>query len=266
MGPGEKLAVRLLLLGPPGAGKGTQAGRLAAHLGVPHIATGDMLRQVTVADSPLARRLQSYMDRGELVPDHLMNEIFEERISQPDAQAGWVLDGYPRNVDQAKMLDEALALRGVGIDKAIRFAVTGREIVSRLSGRRVCPTDGSVYHVVTNPPKVEGICDIDGTPLVQREDDREDTVLRRLEVYGQRTKPLYDLYGEKGILAEVDAIGSPDEVYERLLRVVGEDQGGPGGSSSPAERSGAGEAADPLWLRERSAGADPERKEEGGHS
>jgi len=225
--------LRVLLLGPPGAGKGTQAARLAAHLGVPHIATGDMLRQAANADTPLGRRLHSYMDRGDLVPDDLTNAIVEERISQPDVAKGFVLDGYPRSVDQAKMLDESLAMHGASLDKAIKFMITGPEIVSRLSGRLVCPVDGSVYHLVTNPPKVDKLCDIDGSPLVQREDDSEDTVLRRLEVYGQRTKPLYDLYREKGILDEVDAIGSTDEVYDRLLEVVGaeeskEPQGGPG--------------------------------------
>jgi adenylate kinase len=181
-----------------------------------------MLRLAANADSPLGRRLHSYMDRGELVPDDLTNAIVEERISQPDAAKGFVLDGYPRSVDQAKMLDESLAKQGVSLDKAVKFMITGPEIVSRLSGRLVCPVDGSVYHLVTNPPKVDKLCDIDGTPLVEREDDSEETVLRRLEVYGQRTKPLYDLYREKGILDEVDAIGSPDEVYDRLLKVVGE--------------------------------------------
>ncbi|MCW3045644.1 MAG: Adk [Actinobacteria bacterium] len=212
--------MRIVLLGPPGAGKGTQAARLAAHLGVPHIATGDMLRLAANADTPLGRRLHSYMDRGELVPDDLTNSIVEERISQPDAAGGFILDGYPRSVDQAKMLDESLAMQGASLDKAIKFMVTGPEIVKRLSGRLVCPVDGSVYHLVTNPPKVDKLCDIDGTPLVQREDDSEETVLRRLEVYGQRTKPLYDLYGERGILDEVDAIGSTEEVYERLLRAA----------------------------------------------
>ncbi len=214
-------AVRLIVLGAPGAGKGTQAARLAAELGVPHIATGDMFRQTSSSDLPLAERLKSYMDRGELVPDDLTNEIVEARISEPDAAAGFVLDGYPRSVDQAKMLDRTLAARGVQLDRAIKFMITGKEIVARLSGRRVCPEDGSVYHVVLNPPRVAGVCDLDGTPLVQREDDREETILRRLEVYGQRTKPLYDLYAGRGILADVDAIGTPDEVYGRLLRVVG---------------------------------------------
>jgi adenylate kinase len=132
------------------------------------------------------------------------------------------------------MLDESLALQGASLDKAIKFMITGPEIVKRLSGRLVCPVDGSVYHLVTNPPKVDRLCDIDGTPLVQREDDSEETVLRRLEVYGQRTKPLYDLYRERGILDEVDAIGSTEEVYDRLLKVVS------GESKEP--QSGSGES------------------------
>ena len=223
--------MRVIVLGPPGAGKGTQAARLAARLGVPHIATGDMFRHAAAEDTPAGRRLHSYMDRGELVPDDLTNELVEERIAQPDAASGFVLDGYPRSVDQAKMLDEALAARGAALDRAIKFMVTGSEIVSRLSGRRVCPVDGSVYHIVTDPPKVPGRCDIDGTPLVQREDDQEETVLHRLEVYGQRTKPLYDLYAERGILSSVDAIGTHDEVFERLLKVLGLDgDEAPGGA------------------------------------
>jgi adenylate kinase len=161
------------------------------------------------------------MDRGELVPDDLTNELVEARISEPDAANGFVLDGYPRSVEQAEMLDDALAARGTKIDKAIKFMITGPEIVARLSGRRVCPVDGTVYHLVTHPPKVPGRCDIDGTPLVQREDDREDTILRRLEVYGKSTRPLYDLYAERGILFPVDAIGTTDEVFRRLLDVVG---------------------------------------------
>jgi adenylate kinase len=211
----------LVLLGPPGAGKGTQAERLARHLGVPHIATGDMLRHVSSSDTPLGRRLRSYMDRGELVPDELTNEILEARISEADAAAGFVLDGYPRNVDQAKMLDKALAAKGVELDRAIKLMITGAEIIARLSGRRVCPVDGRVYHIVTNPPKVPGRCDVDGAPLVQREDDTEETIRRRLEVYGKSTKPIYEFYAGRGLLVEVDAIGTPDEVYQRMIRALG---------------------------------------------
>jgi adenylate kinase len=195
-----------------------------------------MFRAAAAADTPLAHRLHSYMERGELVPDDLVNELVEHRITQPDAASGFILDGYPRNVDQAKMLDDSLAAHDASVDRAIKFMVTGPEIVARLSGRRVCPVDGSVYHIVTNPPKVPGRCDIDGTPLVQREDDQEETILHRLEVYGERTKPLYDLYAERGILSSVDAIGSTEQVYQRLLKALGLDDANaapssPGGSS-----------------------------------
>jgi adenylate kinase len=213
--------VRLLVLGPPGAGKGTQAGRLAADLGVAHIATGDMFRALLRTDSPLARRLRSFMDRGELVPDDLTNELLEKRLAEPDAANGFILDGYPRNVDQARRLDALLAARDAPLGKVIKFMVTGPEIVARLSGRWVCPTCGTVYHVTQNPPRVRGVCDLDGTPLVQRPDDTEETVLHRLEVYGKQTKPLYDFYAARGILEGVDAIGTPEEVYDRLAAVTG---------------------------------------------
>ncbi|HLI57346.1 MAG TPA: nucleoside monophosphate kinase, partial [Actinomycetota bacterium] len=148
-----------------------------------------------------------------------------------------VLDGYPRDVEQAKRLDDVLAAAGTGIDKVFRFMVTGPEIIARLSGRWVCPVDGTAYHVRTNPPKVPGICDLDGTPLVQREDDTEETVKHRLEVFGARTKPLYDFYAARGLLVDVDAIGTPEEVHERLAAAAGlekiaaEGAGGAEGSS-----------------------------------
>lgn len=213
--------MRAIVLGPPGAGKGTQAGRLAADLAVAYIATGDMFRAMARSETPLAKEVRSYMDRGELVPDELANRMLEERLAEPDAAGGFVLDGYPRDVDQAKRLDEVLAARQTAVDKVFRFMVTGPEIIARLSGRRVCPVDGTAYHMVTNPPKVPGICDIDGTPLVQRPDDTEETVKHRLEVFGERTKPLYDFYAERGILVAVDGIGTTEEVYRRLAAAAG---------------------------------------------
>lgn len=208
--------LHLIFLGPPGAGKGTQATRLAEHLGIPHIATGDMFRQAAAADTVLGRRVKESIDRGELVPDSLTNELVEERLSMPDAAAGFILDGYPRNLEQAQFLDAALERQGVKIDRVIKFMVTGSEIVARLSGRRVCTVCGAVYHQSLQPPRVPGICDYDGSELIQREDDREETILRRLEVYGGQTKPLYDLYAERGLLVEVDAIGSTETIFQRL--------------------------------------------------
>lgn len=212
--------MRLVLLGPPGAGKGTQAGRLARHLGVPHIATGDMFRHAVESGTILGREVRGYMESGELVPNALTDRVMRDRLEQEDALAGFVLDGYPRNLEQAGVLDDALALQGASLDQVIKFMVTGEEIVDRLSGRWVCPTCKTAYHLVTSPPDVPGICDHDGTPLVQRDDDKEETVLHRLEVYGAKTKPLFDLYAGRGLLREVDAIGEPDEVFERVLKVI----------------------------------------------
>ncbi|MGH2768092.1 MAG: adenylate kinase family protein, partial [Actinomycetota bacterium] len=148
------------------------------------------------------------------------NEVVGERLRRPDAETGFILDGYPRNLAQAEALDRMLAELGVEIDAVLRFMVTGPEIVARLSGRRICPACKAVYHLATSPPRERGVCDQDGTGLVQREDDREETVLRRLEVYGERTKPLLDLYARRGLLVDVDAIGSESEVFGRLLTAV----------------------------------------------
>lgn len=211
--------MRLVFFGPPGAGKGTQGARLAAHFGVPHIATGDMFRHAVEAGTPLGRKVREYLDRGELVPDDLTNELVRERLGQPDA-SGFVLDGYPRTVEQVAGLDQILEEQGAELDRVVRFLVTGDEIVARLSGRWICPTCKAVYHVDTHPPQTPGVCDNDGTALVQRDDDQEETVLRRLEVYGRQTKPLLDNYAERGLLVEVDAIASPDEVFRRLLKAV----------------------------------------------
>ncbi|MGH2691045.1 MAG: adenylate kinase [Actinomycetota bacterium] len=212
--------MRIVLLGPPGAGKGTQAARLARHLGIAHVATGDMFRVALASATDLGRLVRSYVERGELVPDEVTNELVRERLGRDDVAKAFLLDGYPRTLEQAEVLDKILAERGEELDLVARFMVTGPVIVERLSGRRVCPKDHSVYHVVTNPPKVPGICDFDGTPLIQREDDREETILHRLEVYGAQTKPLLDYYGGRGLMVEVDAIGREEEVFERLVEAV----------------------------------------------
>jgi adenylate kinase len=213
--------MRIMVLGPPGAGKGTQASRLADKLGIPHIATGDMFREAAAMDTEFGRRVRKIMESGELLPDDLTNELVRERLSRPDAQNGFILDGYPRNVDQALKLDEILDEMGTKIDLVIKFMVRGSDIVERLKGRRVCPVCRAVYHMVTHPPKEDELCDNDGVPLIRREDDQEETTLRRLEVYGQQTRPLYELYAERGLLTEMDALGTTDEVFNRLLAVVG---------------------------------------------
>lgn len=213
--------MRILLLGAPGAGKGTQASRLSQDLGIPHIATGDMFREAAAQDSESGRRIRKIMESGELIPDHITNELVRERLSRQDARNGFILDGYPRNLEQALELDRMLDDLGTKIDLVIKFMVRGSDIIERLSGRRVCPVCRTVYHMQTRPPKEDEICDNDGAPLIRRDDDLEETTLRRLEVYGQQTRPLYELYGERGLLTEMDALGSTDEVYQRLLAVVG---------------------------------------------
>jgi adenylate kinase len=213
--------MRIMVLGPPGAGKGTQASRLADKLGIPHIATGDMFREAAAMDTEFGRRVRKIMESGELLPDDLTNELVRERLSRPDARNGFILDGYPRNVDQALELDEILDELGTKIDLVIKFMVRGPDIVERLRGRRVCPVCRTVYHMQTQPPKDDEVCDNDGVPLIRREDDQEETTLRRLEVYGQQTRPLYELYAERGLLVDMDALGTTDEVFSRLLAVVG---------------------------------------------
>lgn len=213
--------MRVILLGPPGAGKGTQAARLAAKLGVPQVATGDILRMARASDSALGRKVAGYMDRGDLVPDELVNEVALDRLRQKDAARGFVLDGYPRTIDQAKTLQSFLDDKGTKLDAVIKFMVTKDEIVKRLSGRRVCPKCNTVYHMIADPPENDEICDFDGTPLVQREDDKEEAVARRLVEYGAQTRPLYDLYENEAPFIEIDAMGSSDEVFDRLTKALG---------------------------------------------
>lgn len=213
--------MRLLFLGPPGAGKGTQASMLAEHLGIPKVATGDMLRREVSLGTQLGRQVVDVMSRGDLVPDEITDSLVANRLAEPDARKGFILDGYPRNLDQADALDRTLEDLGEKLDAVLRFMIMKEEIVARLSGRRVCPECGSGYHMEFSPPKSDGICDLDGTALTQRADDSEEAVVRRLEAYGAATKPLYDLYAERGLLRDVDAIGSWDEVFSRLRSVLG---------------------------------------------
>lgn len=210
----------LVLLGAPGAGKGTQAAGLADRLGVPHIATGDLFRAAVRDGTEVGRQAAAYMSRGELVPDGITVEMLLERLGRRDAAAGAVLDGFPRNRDQAAALDTALADRGARVDRAIIIDVPAEDLLRRLSGRWICQAEGHVYHETNHPPRVAGICDIDGSALYQRDDDRVETVRARL---AQQLGALGDViayYRERGILGTVDGRGSIDAVSDALLAAV----------------------------------------------
>jgi adenylate kinase len=206
---------RLVLLGPPGVGKGTQAVRLARELSVPHLSTGDLLRSAVAARTPLGLEADGHMRAGRLVPDDLVLAILQERIARPDCAGGFLLDGFPRNVVQAEELGRFGAPDGV-----LAFDLPAEVLVARLAGRRVCPKCQSVYHLETQPPRVEGRCDRDGTVLEQRPDDRPEAVRTRLKVYAEQTAPLLEYYGTRGLLHPVDARGTPDEVAARVVAAV----------------------------------------------
>ena len=213
--------LNLILLGPPGAGKGTQAERLAEDFNLPHISTGDMLRAHVADDSELGRKAKGFMDAGELVPDEVIIGMIVQRIDEPDARDGFLLDGFPRNEQQAKALEDALSALGRQLTAALLIEVPDEEVVRRLAGRRVCVKNPThIYHVDFDPPKHEGVCDQDGSRLIQRDDDREETVRRRLEVYHAQTEPLIGHYDRAGLLRRVDGRRSPDEVHAHARAMV----------------------------------------------
>jgi adenylate kinase len=213
--------VRLVLLGPPGAGKGTQAQALSALWGIPQIASGDLLRAAVREGSELGREASSYMERGQLVPDELVLKLIAERFRKKDARDGFILDGFPRNVSQAEALAARLERAGLKLDKVVALMLPDEEIVNRISGRRTCKKCAAMYHVVFEPPAKPGACDKCGGELYQREDDAEETVRERIKVYHAMTQPLLDHYGRLGMLAKVDGMGRPDEVEKRVLAAVG---------------------------------------------
>ena len=212
--------VRVVLLGPPGAGKGTQAKRIQERFGVPHISTGDLLRTAVAEDTELGRSAKSFMDRGQLVPDGMVVDMLGVRVGQPDAHTGFLLDGFPRTIAQAAILERMLSDTGVRLDQVLRLAVPREELIKRLSSRRTCRECGRMYHPDFNPPAKPGVCTHCGGELYQREDDREETVRARLEVYDRETAPVEDYYRERGLLRVVDGTGSADVVATRLRALL----------------------------------------------
>jgi adenylate kinase len=208
--------LNLILIGPPGAGKGTQAERLIDDFDVPYYATGNILRAAIEGDTELGREAKEYVDRGELVPDDLICRVIDERLDAGEADDGFILDGFPRTVGQAEMLDETLSRRGRSLTAALLIDAPDEEVVRRLSGRRVCAKNNHVYHVEFDPPKSEGVCDQDGSRLTQRDDDKPETIRKRLGVYHEQTEPLIEWYEEQGLLRRFDGNRSPEEVHSHI--------------------------------------------------
>jgi adenylate kinase len=217
--------MRLVLLGPPGAGKGTQARMLGERIGAPQIASGDLLRAAVRDHTPLGVEAKSFMDKGSLVPDELVLKLIDARLDQPDAKSGYILDGFPRSVPQAEALGGMLKRRGEKISKVVAIDVPVEDLVKRISGRRTCRNCNEMYHIAFDPPAKPGICNKCGGELYQREDDHEDTVRNRLKVYNEETKPLLDYYGKAGLLAEVEGTGRPEEILHRILAKLGDGAG-----------------------------------------
>ncbi len=212
----------VILLGPPGAGKGTQAARLAERLGLAHVASGDLFREAVAARTPLGQKAQGYMERGELVPDEIVVAMVLERLTRPDCRRGAILDGFPRTVAQAEALERDLSAQGKKVDAVLLVNVPDEVVLERLTGRRICRNCQAPYHLTFHPPAQEGICDRCGGVLYQRDDDREETVRHRLRVYWEQTAPLISYYRQKRLLREVDGVGEVEEVGERLLRALKE--------------------------------------------
>ena len=213
--------MKVVMLGAPGAGKGTQANRLAVKYNVPHISTGDIFRANIKNETELGKKVKGYLDRGELVPDELTCDLLVDRISQADCANGYVLDGFPRTIPQAKILDDALAKDGSKLDYAIDVDVPDSNIIKRMGGRRACLSCGRTYHTVYIKPAKEDICDDCGAKLVLRDDDAPDTVKKRLDVYHEQTRPLIDYYESNGILKTVDGTKGMDEVFAAIVSILG---------------------------------------------
>ncbi|MCI8333190.1 MAG: adenylate kinase [Lachnospiraceae bacterium] len=213
--------MKIIMLGAPGAGKGTQAKKIADKYGIPHISTGDIFRANIKNGTELGKKAKAYMDQGLLVPDDLTLELIMDRFREPDCAAGYVLDGFPRTIPQAEALTRALEANGDSIDYAVNVEVPDENIISRMSGRRACLACGATYHIVHIPTKAEGICDRCGEKLVLRDDDKPETVQKRLDVYHSQTQPLIEYYTDQGKLAEVDGTAPMEDVFEAIVRILG---------------------------------------------
>jgi adenylate kinase len=219
--PIKGVQMRLVLLGAPGAGKGTQAKKLIEKYGIPQISTGDILRQNVADGTPLGKEAKSYMDAGKLVPDSVVLGLVEDRLKKDDCKKGYILDGFPRNTAQAEALDAILEKLGMGLTAAISVDVPKEDLMKRLTGRRTCKGCGQMYNIYFNAPAKEGVCDKCGGELFQRDDDKEDTINNRLEVYDAQTAPLIDYYGGKGILKSIEGTGSIDEIFNKMVAAIG---------------------------------------------
>lgn len=213
--------MKIIMLGAPGAGKGTQAKMIAEKYSIPHISTGDIFRANIRNGTELGKKAKSYMDKGQLVPDELTLDLIMDRFKQDDCKNGYVLDGFPRTIPQAEALDAALKAKGEKVDFAIDVDVPDENIVKRMGGRRACVGCGATYHVVYSPTKVEGVCDKCGEELIVRDDDKPETVLNRLEVYHNQTQPLIDYYNEQGILKSVDGTVDMKDVFNAIVDILG---------------------------------------------
>ena len=214
--------MKIIMLGAPGAGKGTQAKMIAEKCGIPHISTGDIFRANIKQGTELGKKAKEYMDKGLLVPDELTCDLVVDRIQKDDCAGGFILDGFPRTIRQAEVLEEALTGLGQKVDIALDIDVSDESIVERMAGRRACVGCGATYHVVFNPTKTEGICDVCGEKLILRDDDKPETVQKRLAVYHEQTKPLEDFYAARGVLKEVDGTQPMDKVFADIMNILGE--------------------------------------------